>query len=126
MTLVSVVATATICATLTFGAATAGAVVRTCGSGSNAYTVTVPSNTPSTGFAQGEDPEEAFAAQCQIGYHEKQAYPLSIVAIMLVVTVATLALLRWKKDDLDMGWTEDDPDLSPERLTATGTAGGAA
>lgn len=116
--------TVTICAAFTFGAPAAGAAVKTCGAGSNAYTVTVPSNTPSTGFAQGEDPEEAFATQCQIGYHEKQAYPLSIVGLMLVVTVATLALLRWKKDDLDLGWTEDDPDLSPDTLRATGTAGG--
>lgn len=114
----------TIGVTFAFGVANAGAAttVRTCGSGANAYTVTVPANTPSVGFAQGEDPYEAFAAQCSLGYHEKKAYPLSIVALMLVVTVATVALLYAKKDSLDVGWTEDDPEVSSGTVPAGGEA----
>lgn len=111
-------------ATFAFGAASAGAAltVKTCGSGPNAYTVAAPANAPSVGFAKGEDPYEAFATQCQIGYHEKQAYPLSIVGLMLIVTVATVALLYAKKDALDLGWTEADPEVSSGTVPAGGEA----
>jgi hypothetical protein len=117
----------TVCATsggvLAFGATAASAAptVRTCGSGPNAYTVTVPSPTTST---TGADPQEIAAANCTIGYHEKKGYPFSIIGLMLVVTVATLALLHWKKNALDLGWSEDDPQMGGDALPTARPAGG--
>jgi hypothetical protein len=117
----------TLCATsvgvLSFGTTMASAAprVRTCGSGKNAYTVTVPAQTTS---ATGADPQEINAADCTIGYHEKKGYPFSIIGLMLVVTVATLALLHWKKNALDLGWSEDDPQMGRDALSTAGPAGG--
>ena len=75
------------------------ATVRTCQGGGAGYTVTVPQNVGSTA---GVDPYETYAANCTIGYHEKKGYPFSLIGLMLVATAATLILLYWKKDSLDL------------------------
>jgi hypothetical protein len=75
------------------------ATVRTCQGGGAGYTVTVPQTTGSTA---GVDPNETSAVDCTIGYHEKKGYPFSLVGLVLVVTAATLILLYWKKDSLDL------------------------
>ncbi|HWC85917.1 MAG TPA: hypothetical protein VG388_05235 [Solirubrobacteraceae bacterium] len=90
--------------------------MRTCQGGGAGYTVTVPQN---AGSSVGADPEEAYAANCTIGYHEKKGYPFSLVALVLVVTAATLILMYWKKDSLDL------PGGAPETGgTAFGVTGG--
>jgi hypothetical protein len=75
------------------------ATIRTCQGGGAGYTVTVPQNAGSTA---GADPYETYAANCTIGYHEKQGYPFSLIALVLVVTAATLILMYVKKDSLDL------------------------
>jgi hypothetical protein len=75
------------------------ATVRVCQGGNAGYTVNVP---PNTGSTAGADPDETYAVNCTIGYHEKKGYPFSLVGLVLVVTAATLLLLYWKKDSLDL------------------------
>ncbi len=71
------------------------ATVRTCQGGGAGYTVPVPQNPGSTA---GADPYETAAANCTIGYHEKQGFPLSLIGVVLAFTAATLILLHWKKE----------------------------
>jgi hypothetical protein len=87
-----------------FGATSALAVasaqattVRTCQGGGAGYTVNVPQTLGNT----GGDPYEQQAVDCTIGYHEKLAYPLSIIGIVLAFTAATLIVMYRKKDSLD-------------------------
>ena len=49
---------------------------------------------PRAGSTTGADPAEVAAANCTLGFHEEQAYPLSVIALALLATVATLVLVR--------------------------------
>ncbi len=85
--------------TLAFAVGGAQAAVRTCQGAGAGYTVSVPQNAGSTA---GADPYETYAADCTIGYHEKQGYPFSLIGLVLAVTAATLSLMYMKKDSLDL------------------------
>jgi hypothetical protein len=98
--LVTVATLAVFGSTMALAAAGAGAAtVRTCQGGGAGYTVTVPLT---TGSRAGVDPEETYAANCTIGYHEKKGFPFSLVAVVLAFTAGTLILLHFKKDSLDL------------------------
>jgi hypothetical protein len=75
------------------------ATVRSCQGGGAGYTVTVPQGAAGN---TGADPYETYAADCTIGYHEKKPFPLSLIGVVLAFTAATLILLHWKKDSLDL------------------------
>jgi hypothetical protein len=51
-------------------------------------------NPPAAGSRAGADPAEVAAADCTLGFHEDTAYPLSVIGLALLATLATLLLLR--------------------------------
>ncbi len=67
-----------------------GAEAKTCQTPAGRYDVTTPHAAPSA----GADPAEVAAANCTLGFHEEQAYPLSVIALALLATVGTLMLAR--------------------------------
>ncbi len=66
------------------------AQAKTCQSPAGRYDVTSPPAGPSA----GADPAEVAAANCTLGFHEEQAYPLSVIALCLLTTVGALMLAR--------------------------------
>ena len=73
---------------LTISASAAQA--KTCQSPAGRYEVTPPA----AGSSVGADPAELAAANCTLGFHEQQAYPLSVIFVCLLATVGTLLLVR--------------------------------
>lgn len=67
-----------------------GAQANTCQTPDGRYDVTPPP----AGASAGADPAEVAAANCTIGFHEEQVYPLSVIALCLLATVGTLLLAR--------------------------------
>ncbi len=72
-----------------------GAQAKTCQTPDGRYDVTAPRAAPSA----GADPAEVAAANCTLGFHEEQAYPLSVIALALLATVGTLMLARRRRSD---------------------------
>lgn len=71
-------------------AISASAQAKTCQSPEGRYDVTPPAAAPGA----GADPAEVAAANCTLGFHEEQAYPLSVIALAFLATVGTLMLAR--------------------------------
>ena len=72
-----------------------GAQAKTCQTPDGRYEVTPPRAAPSA----GADPAEVAAANCSLGFHEEQAYPLSVIALALLTTVGALMLVRRRRPD---------------------------
>ncbi len=72
-----------------------GAEAKICQTPDGRYEVTPPRAAPSA----GADPAEVAAANCTLGFHEEQAYPLSVIALALLATVGTLMLARRRRSD---------------------------
>lgn len=66
------------------------AQAKTCQTSDGRYDVTPPPTGPSA----AADPSEVAAANCTLGFHEQQAYPLSVIALCLLATVGALMLAR--------------------------------
>jgi hypothetical protein len=70
--------------------AASAAQAKTCRTPAGRYDVTPPP----AGSSTNADPAEVAAANCTLGFHEEQAYPLSVIALCVLATVGTLLLVR--------------------------------
>lgn len=70
-----------------------GAQAKTCQTPAGHYDVTAPRAASS----EGADPAEVAAANCTLGFHEEQAYPLSVIALALLATIGALMLARRRR-----------------------------
>jgi hypothetical protein len=66
------------------------ASAKTCPTPNGSYEV----SPPPAGSSKGADPAEVAAANCTLGFREDTTYPLSVIALGLLATVATLVLYR--------------------------------
>ena len=73
-----------------FAIPSTAAQAKICQAPAGRYEVTPPRAGPTA----GADPAEVAAANCGLGFREDTAYPLSVIALCLLFTAATLALLR--------------------------------
>ena len=67
-----------------------GAQAKTCQSPAGTYDVTPPP----AGSREGADPAAVAAADCNLGFREDTAYPLSVIGLALVATLGALLLVR--------------------------------